>query len=331
MKADRVFRQNDLMPEQHAQHPDRQHPDQQAVPIQQRPFAQQLAQVASDSDRLWLAFQYITDELSDNDTEAFEMAMLEAPELCEAVAQATSLLATVNLSCEEWHRQKSAPTVGTAASTAAADRQFASGKDFQVISGKTDSDTRSTVTRPVRRTWRSALAMGLPVAASVGVLFVLSQTAWLQDSATSGSSNTSQASVSVVPVQTAPDDNVKAAEWLLSVYALGDGESDTDEMGYERFDEHDMRLPATSQATHEDLLADSGWLPGSRDPLLTEKRSAETHDSSTGPSLPKEESYQGDDVVVPEWLLAAILLDQPAVGVDPDSHLEFHDENSDIF
>ena len=322
------------MSEQHAKHPDRQNPGLQAASAQKPSPLPQLVQVASESDRLWLAFQYITDELSDDDTEAFEVAMLEDVKLCEAVAQATSLLATLNLSCKEWHQQKFA-TVDAAASTIIPYKHSASENDLQVIAGNNTPDTQPTLIRPVMRTWRTALAMGLPVAASVAVLFVVSQAGWLQDaglqdSSFHGTSDTPQVSVLDIPSLATPNDhdNVKAAEWLLSIYALGDSASDADRTG---FDQRDARIPAANQSTEEDLLADAGWLTISDDRMLLDKGAEKLNNSPADPAFATEESYPGDEVIVPEWLMAAIQLDQHAAGADSDSRLEFHEENSDVF
>ncbi|MEZ6041428.1 MAG: hypothetical protein R3C20_13050 [Planctomycetaceae bacterium] len=64
----------------------------------------------SEADRLWFAFRYIADELSDSEMELFEDALLEDERLQKSVIEATRLLSTLKMSCDEWHFTKYNPS-----------------------------------------------------------------------------------------------------------------------------------------------------------------------------------------------------------------------------
>ncbi len=48
-----------------------------------------------DDESQWLAFQYVSGELSADDAESFELSMLENPALCDAVAEASLICCAV--------------------------------------------------------------------------------------------------------------------------------------------------------------------------------------------------------------------------------------------
>jgi hypothetical protein len=62
-------------------------------------------------ERVWRAAQYVLGELSDSDSEAFELAMLDDTELCELVLNATRLQAGIVAACRETSTVMSQPVV----------------------------------------------------------------------------------------------------------------------------------------------------------------------------------------------------------------------------
>ncbi|MBL8814482.1 MAG: hypothetical protein JNL58_00525 [Planctomyces sp.] len=56
---------------------------------------------------IWLAFRYVLNELSQPESEAFEQQLEDDESACLAVARATQLASAMQVSCEEFHRERS--------------------------------------------------------------------------------------------------------------------------------------------------------------------------------------------------------------------------------
>lgn len=59
---------------------------------------------------VWLAFRYVLNELSESEAAAFEEQLMGDESACLAVARATQLASAMQVSCEEFHRERSFAT-----------------------------------------------------------------------------------------------------------------------------------------------------------------------------------------------------------------------------
>ena len=221
---------------------------------------------ASSQDRLWLAFQFVSGDLSSAECDVFEEAMLKDEGLCDVVIEATRLLATMSMSCEEWHSSR------LPSNTAIYKR-----REHQPDSG------------PIRH-WTSvtmviAAAACLLAAAMLTIPHRIAERQFVSDQTKKADGE------SAFVGQT----DLSSAEILLNLYAL--------------------------------------------DPVVLNEAQSDTQPSSTlatsftdSASIDDAAAIQFDDeLLVPEWLFAALQLDVNGESLNDDLSSDPQDDESEIF
>lgn len=257
-------------------------------------FSRQLAMVETSADRLWLAFQYVTDDLSEGDCEIFEEAMLMDVRFADSVVDATRLLSTLSMTCAQWHAHHQDNGTGLQSTgLQSTGLQIAGQRSTGNLPARLvriASASESPAFVPVRhvapRRWTVAVVL-VPLLFAAAALTQYSP------------SSVNRQTIAAVPLRTSPAEvaSAAAAELLFSLYAL----TPADDAGSSGAAELFAATPS-----HEPGVAD--------DPLVGESRPQESD----------------EELLVPEWLLAAVQLDATTTLGGPPG-LDLPEEESDLF